>query len=84
MIRLVALAFSLVLASPAPAPEPASSDPTPGNLITVSSPDGRTVVSIHTTDLGYSVTYDGEPLVERSRLGVVLSDGDTLGVGFVE
>lgn len=52
--------------------------------LTVASPDGRTVVSVFATDdLAYAVTYDGEALVDRSRLGVVLSDGDTLGVGIV-
>ncbi|MEM6327604.1 MAG: glycoside hydrolase family 97 N-terminal domain-containing protein, partial [Bacteroidota bacterium] len=48
--------------------------------LTVESPDGRTVVTVHTAgDLAYSVTYDGEPLIDRSRLGVVLGDGDVLG-----
>ena len=52
--------------------------------LTVASPDGRTVVTVYADDdLGYSVQRDGEALVERSRLGVVLSDGDTLGVGVV-
>jgi alpha-glucosidase len=49
---------------------------------TVASPDGRTVVTVYTAgDLGYSIDRDAQPLVGWSRLGVVLSDGDTLGVG---
>ena len=48
---------------------------------TVASPDGRTVVTVDVGDrLAYAVDYDGRPLVRPSRLGVVLGDGDTLGV----
>ncbi len=48
--------------------------------LTVASPDGRTVVTVFADgDLAYSVARDGRPLVERSALGVVLADGDTLG-----
>ena len=46
----------------------------------VASPDGRTTVTLSTEGgLRYAVARDGRPLVHPSRLGVVLSDGDTLG-----
>lgn len=49
----------------------------------VVSPDGRTEVTVSAEGgaLTYTVTRDGVPLIEPSRLGVVLADGDTLGVG---
>ena len=65
------LAAALVLAASAAGAQP----------YTVASPDGRTVVTVGAGDvLTYSVDRDGRPLVRPSRLGVVLSSGDTLGV----
>jgi alpha-glucosidase len=50
----------------------------------VASPDGRLQVEVAIQDGGvptYQVAYDSQPLLEPSRLGVVLNGGDTLGVG---
>jgi alpha-glucosidase len=56
--------------------------------MTVHSPDGRLVVSVDLADLPaahqcplYRVAYQGEPVVERSRLGLILEQG-SLAEGF--
>ncbi len=75
MTRLVALI--LLMASLA---LPASAQP----IADVAAPNDRLRVAVHLTDRGvptYRVTYDGQTLVAPSRLGVVLSGSDTLGVG---
>ncbi|MEM0962241.1 MAG: glycoside hydrolase family 97 protein [Bacteroidota bacterium] len=47
----------------------------------VTSPDGRTTVTVDVgRQLAYAVRYDGRPIVEPSRLGVVLAGSDTLGI----
>ena len=58
--------------------------PASGQPASVSSPDGRTEVTVDLDArcaLTWRVDRDGAPLLRPGRLGVVLSDGDTLGVG---
>jgi alpha-glucosidase len=46
----------------------------------VHSPDGKIAVTIHTdAPLGYSITVDGKPLLQRSRLGLELAGDVKLG-----
>ncbi len=53
--------------------------------ISVASPDGRTTVTFQLEDgvPAYLVTRDGTPLIDRSRLGVVLADGASLDADLV-
>ncbi len=46
----------------------------------VESPDGHIRVTIHAQgQLAYSVSYDKQVLIERSRLGLLFADGRSLG-----
>ncbi len=56
--------------TPAPATEP----------VKVQSPDGTIEATFHVDGpLTYSVTVDGQPIIEDARLGLKLHDGVTLG-----
>ena len=74
LFLLLVVAFMIDSAAPASAQ----------SVATLSSPDGSIRVHLDLDDRGvpaYRVTAGGEAVVDRSRLGVVLGDGDTLGVG---
>lgn len=46
----------------------------------VGSPDGKVAITIYTdAPLGYSITVDGKPALLRSRIGLDLTDGVSLG-----
>ncbi|MGD0049475.1 MAG: glycoside hydrolase family 97 protein [Bryobacteraceae bacterium] len=46
----------------------------------VRSPDGKIAIAIHTdSPLGYSITVDGKPLLQRSRIGLELAGDVKLG-----
>ncbi|WP_022835957.1 glycoside hydrolase family 97 protein [Salisaeta longa] len=73
--RLLALAFVMTALSSVAAAQPAAR---------ATSPDGQLAVAVTLSDAGtphYRVTYRGQPIIEPSRLGVVLAGGDTLGTG---
>ncbi len=79
LLLLVALIIGPVavsFAQPAEAPAAAA--------WTVASPDGRLQFTVELDGRGvphYRVQHAGRPIVDPSRLGVVLAGGDTLGVG---
>ncbi|MES2162005.1 MAG: glycoside hydrolase family 97 protein [Pseudomonadota bacterium] len=58
----------------------AFSTPAGAQTVTVTSPDGRNVVTLDSDKLMYSVSRDGKPIITPSPLGLVL-DSIQLGAG---
>jgi alpha-glucosidase len=77
--RLIALGVALSLGA---AHSPAAAQ---GVVASTASPDGRTAVTVGVDNDGrawYSVDRDGKPLVARSLLGFILTDGHNMVRGF--
>ncbi|ANH70464.1 alpha-glucosidase [Mitsuaria sp. 7] len=68
---------------PQPQPQPQPTPPRP--LAEVASPDGRLVMRIASDKdgrLSYTVAHAGRPVVNESRLGLLLTNADPLDGGF--
>lgn len=58
--------------------------PTMAKTVKVSSPDGNIVVSVNDDNStpNYQVTFNGEPVISTSRLGLVFKEQGAFGEGF--
>ncbi|MEX2091122.1 MAG: glycoside hydrolase family 97 protein [Pirellulales bacterium] len=68
------------LAAPAASATVTDAPPTTAGPLKVKSPDGTIEVMVHVDGpLTYSVTVDGQSIIENARLGLKLHEGTTLG-----